>query len=185
MAFGEEEEDPRQVPAGQGAVRPEPVDRRVGGGVRRAPDLGGAQGRRLLVPGRVAGELHRRCLVGVRLARYIVEPARHTHHTAIAPSPCALIAQSRHRVELGLIAGVLWGGACSALGHDATHRLVAKSATVNKIVAMVAFMPLFHGGFGMIWMYEHMVRRERRGVSRIVARARAPQFLSLEPHVGV
>ena len=49
-------------------------------------------------------------------------------------------------------------GVPAALAHDATHRLVAKSPIVNKIVAIVGFLPLFHGGFAMFWMYEHMVR---------------------------
>jgi len=42
-------------------------------------------------------------------------------------------------------------GAPAALAHDATHRLVAKSPIVNKIVAIRGF-------FAMFWMYEHMVR---------------------------
>jgi len=42
------------------------------------------------------------------------------------------------------------------VGHDATHRLVFKSAGLNKLVALVTFLQVFLGPFGSVWMYEHM-----------------------------
>jgi sphingolipid delta-4 desaturase len=42
------------------------------------------------------------------------------------------------------------------IGHEGTHRLVFKNAAGNKLVALLAFLPVFLGPFGTIWMYEHM-----------------------------
>jgi len=42
------------------------------------------------------------------------------------------------------------------IGHEGTHRLVSKSASVNKLTAIFAFLPIFLGPFGTFWMYEHM-----------------------------
>ena len=42
------------------------------------------------------------------------------------------------------------------MGHEGTHRLVSKIPAVNKLVAVFAFLPIFTGPFGTLWMYEHM-----------------------------
>merc|ERR1712137_767092 len=42
------------------------------------------------------------------------------------------------------------------MGHEGTHRLVSKTPAVNKLVALFAFLPVFNGPFGTLWMYEHM-----------------------------
>jgi len=42
------------------------------------------------------------------------------------------------------------------IGHEGTHRLVSKIPAVNKLTALVAFLPVFNGPFGTLWMYEHM-----------------------------
>lgn len=42
------------------------------------------------------------------------------------------------------------------IGHEGTHRLISKTPFVNKFVALVAFLPIFNGPFGTLWMYEHM-----------------------------
>jgi len=42
------------------------------------------------------------------------------------------------------------------IGHDCTHRLVTKTPAYNKLGALIAFLPVFSGPFGTLWMYEHM-----------------------------
>merc|ERR1712000_210239 len=42
------------------------------------------------------------------------------------------------------------------MGHEGTHKLVSKTPAVNKLVALIAFLPVFNGPFGTLWMYEHM-----------------------------
>merc|ERR1712063_70289 len=42
------------------------------------------------------------------------------------------------------------------MGHEGTHRLVSKIPAVNKLGAVFAFLPIFTGPFGTLWMYEHM-----------------------------
>jgi len=42
------------------------------------------------------------------------------------------------------------------IGHEGTHRLVSKTPAVNKLVAVFAFLPVFLGPFGTLWMFEHM-----------------------------
>jgi len=42
------------------------------------------------------------------------------------------------------------------IGHEGTHRLVFKNGSLNRLVAIFSFLPLFWGPFGTLWMYEHM-----------------------------
>jgi len=42
------------------------------------------------------------------------------------------------------------------IGHEGTHRLVSKTPAINKLTALIAFLPVFNGPFGTLWMYEHM-----------------------------
>jgi len=58
---------------------------------------------------------------------------------------------------LGLLVFGAWGGfILQVIGHEGTHRLVFKSGTLNRLVAIFAFLPVFLGPFGTFWMFEHM-----------------------------
>eukprot|EP00002_Diphylleia_rotans_P001762 TRINITY_DN109_c0_g1_i1.p1 TRINITY_DN109_c0_g1~~TRINITY_DN109_c0_g1_i1.p1 ORF type:complete len:383 (-),score=77.78 TRINITY_DN109_c0_g1_i1:185-1333(-) len=42
------------------------------------------------------------------------------------------------------------------MGHEATHRLITKSAFFSKLLSLIAFLPVFLGPFGIFWAVEHM-----------------------------
>jgi len=44
----------------------------------------------------------------------------------------------------------------AVVGHDSAHRLVSKSSSVNRLTTILAFLPVFNGPVGTVWMYEHM-----------------------------
>ena len=52
--------------------------------------------------------------------------------------------------------GALLSYQCQVVGHEGTHGLVFQSAALNKIHAVLSFLPVFLGPFGMWWMVEHM-----------------------------
>jgi sphingolipid 4-desaturase/C4-monooxygenase len=50
-----------------------------------------------------------------------------------------------------------WMAFClQVIGHEGVHRLVFDSLAGNRIVAILAFLPVFSGPFAMLWMHEHM-----------------------------
>lgn len=50
-----------------------------------------------------------------------------------------------------------WGAfVLQVIGHEGTHRLVFKNGSLNRLVAIFAFLPVFWGPFGTFWMFEHM-----------------------------
>jgi len=52
--------------------------------------------------------------------------------------------------------GSLFSFQIIVMGHEATHRLITKSAFWSKVIAVVAFLPVFLGPFGIFWAVEHM-----------------------------
>ena len=59
-------------------------------------------------------------------------------------------------VAISYTLGALLSWQCATLSHEGTHRLVFKSAALNKLHACVAMLPVMLGPFGNYWAVEHM-----------------------------
>jgi len=49
---------------------------------------------------------------------------------------------------------------CATLGHEGAHKLVFKTAWMNKLFAVIAFLPVVAGPFGNFWAVEHMYHHQ-------------------------
>lgn len=56
--------------------------------------------------------------------------------------------------------GALLSWQCATLAHEGAHKLVFKNATLNKLFAVVAFLPVVTGPFGNFWSVEHMYHHQ-------------------------
>lgn len=56
--------------------------------------------------------------------------------------------------------GALFSWQCATLAHEGAHKLVFKSAMLNKLFAVIAFLPVVGGPFGNFWSVEHMYHHQ-------------------------
>lgn len=56
--------------------------------------------------------------------------------------------------------GALFSWQCATLAHEGAHGLVFSNRPLNKVFAIIAFLPTFNGPFGNFWSMEHMYHHQ-------------------------